>query len=143
LKECEDETHTPKIGIWESFETLETSEFDCRGQNTLHWVLFISLENYRSVDAKMGLHEPFGHLQHKLWQKERSGIKLAVWLPTTKSRESIRPRCVQGECDTPLESSRQELQRCFRPHPNRRSEQWVIVSQSCGNPNHGSSRTPP
>jgi len=26
----------------------------------------------------MGLHEPFGHMQHKLWQKERSGVKLAV-----------------------------------------------------------------
>jgi hypothetical protein len=24
----------------------------------------------------MGLHEPFGHLQHKLWQKERSEVKL-------------------------------------------------------------------
>jgi hypothetical protein len=42
LKECEDETHTPKIGTWESSETFETSEFDCRGQNTLHWgVLYI------------------------------------------------------------------------------------------------------
>jgi hypothetical protein len=27
---------------------------------------------------KMGLHEPFGHLQHELWQKERQGIKLAI-----------------------------------------------------------------
>jgi hypothetical protein len=65
----------------------------------------------------MGLHEPFGHLQHKLWQKERSRIKLAAWFPTIKSQESTRPRCVQVECDTPLESSRWELQVCFRPHP--------------------------
>jgi len=43
--------------------------------------------------SKMALHEPFGHLQHKLWQKERPRVKLAVWLPTTKSRESTRPRC--------------------------------------------------
>jgi len=42
LRECEDETHTPKMGTWESSKTLETSEFDCRGQNTLHWgVLYI------------------------------------------------------------------------------------------------------
>ncbi len=42
LKECEDETHAPEIGTWESSETPETSEFDCRGQNTLHWgVLYI------------------------------------------------------------------------------------------------------
>jgi len=31
--------------------------------------------------SKMGLHHPFGHLKHKLWSKERSRIKLAVWLP--------------------------------------------------------------
>jgi hypothetical protein len=36
LKECEDETHTPKIGTWESSGTPETLEFDCRSQNTLH-----------------------------------------------------------------------------------------------------------
>jgi hypothetical protein len=34
----------------------------------------------------MGLHCPFGHLKHKLWSKERSRIKLAIWLPTTKSQ---------------------------------------------------------
>jgi len=36
LRECEDEIHTPKIGIWESSRILETSEFDSKGQNTLH-----------------------------------------------------------------------------------------------------------
>jgi hypothetical protein len=36
LRECEDETHIPKIGIWESFRTPETSEFDCKGQNASH-----------------------------------------------------------------------------------------------------------
>jgi hypothetical protein len=34
LEECEDDTHIPKMGTWESFRTLETLEFDCRGQNT-------------------------------------------------------------------------------------------------------------
>jgi hypothetical protein len=41
-------------------------------------VIFMSLENYQSVDVEMGLHEPFGHLQNKLWQKERLGVKLVV-----------------------------------------------------------------
>jgi hypothetical protein len=41
----------------------------------------------------MGLHGPFGHLQHTLWQKERPKIKLAVWFPTTKSRKSAQPQC--------------------------------------------------
>jgi len=56
--------------------------------------------------SKMASHEPFGHLQHKLWSKEGSGVKLAVWLPTTKSQESTRFRCMQVKCDTPLKSSR-------------------------------------
>jgi hypothetical protein len=43
----------------------------------------------------------------------------------------------------PLESSRQELQLCFRPRPNHRSEQRVIVLQSCGSPNRDNFGTPP
>ncbi len=35
LEEYEDDTHTLEMGIWESFGTSETLEFDCRGQNTL------------------------------------------------------------------------------------------------------------
>ncbi len=38
LRECEDETHIPET--WESTGTLETSEFDCKGQNTLHCGIF-------------------------------------------------------------------------------------------------------
>jgi len=42
LRKCEDETHTPEMGTWESFGTPETSKFDCKGQNTSHWgVLYI------------------------------------------------------------------------------------------------------
>jgi hypothetical protein len=37
LKECEDDTHTPEMGTWESSGTPENSELDCRGQNTLPW----------------------------------------------------------------------------------------------------------
>jgi hypothetical protein len=33
---------------------------------------------------KMTSHVPFGHLQFKLWAKEGPGVKLSVWLPTTK-----------------------------------------------------------
>jgi len=39
LRECEDETHIPKMGTWESSGTPETLEFDYRGQNTLHWII--------------------------------------------------------------------------------------------------------
>jgi hypothetical protein len=86
----------------------------------------------------MASHESFGHLQHKLWSKEGRGVKLAVWLPTTKSRESTRPQCVQVKCDTPLESSQGELQVCFKPHPDQRFGQGVMSCQSPGSPNWGS-----
>jgi hypothetical protein len=33
---------------------------------------------------QMGLHEPFGHLQHKLWQKERSRVKTGNLIPDHK-----------------------------------------------------------
>jgi hypothetical protein len=92
--------------------------------------------------SKMGLHDPFGHLQHKLWQKERPGIKLAIWLPTTKSRESTRLSCVQVACDTPLESFRQELQLCCRPRLDRRSERKVIAPQSYESSNLAVSELP-
>jgi hypothetical protein len=36
-EECEDEIHTPEMGTWECAETPETSKFDYKGQNTLHW----------------------------------------------------------------------------------------------------------
>jgi len=50
----------------------------------------------------MGSHRPFGHLKHKLWPKEGSGVKLAVWLPTIKSWELTQFLCVQMACDIPL-----------------------------------------
>jgi hypothetical protein len=28
--------------------------------------------------SKMGFHDPFGHLKHKLWPKERPGVKLTI-----------------------------------------------------------------
>jgi len=106
-------------------------------------VFFISLESYWSLNVEMASQGPFGHLQYNLWQKERLGIKLAVWLPTTKSRESTRPRFVQVECDTLFEISWGELQVCFKPHPNWRSEQKVMIFQSPESLNRDSFGTPP
>jgi hypothetical protein len=30
-------------------------------------------------------HNPFGHFKHKLWPKKWMGIKLKIWLLTTKN----------------------------------------------------------
>jgi hypothetical protein len=79
--------------------------------------------------SKMGSHCSFRHLKHKLWPKEGLGVELPgvcqFWFPTTKSRESTRNTWLQTTCDIPLESSRRELQLCFRPH-------FEVCSQSYG-----------
>jgi len=93
--------------------------------------------------SKMASHEPFGHLQPKLWAKEGPGVKLALWLPTTKSRESTSSRRLQMEWDGALESSWGELQLWFRPHSNRRSESRVVSVQSPKSPTRDSFGTPP
>jgi hypothetical protein len=85
--------------------------------------------------SKVALHESFGHLQPKLWAKEGSGVKLAIWLPTTKSQESTRSQRVLGECNTVLESSRWKLQHWFRPRPDRRSGREAMTVQSPGSLN--------
>jgi hypothetical protein len=74
--------------------------------------------------SKMGSHDPFE--QHKLWPKEGLGIKLAIWLPTTKSRESPQFPCMKMACDIPLESSWWGLQLYFIPHFNRRCTHKVM-----------------
>jgi hypothetical protein len=40
-----------------------------------------SLYNWKAIEAKMskmGLHCPFEHFKHKLWPKEKLGVKLAI-----------------------------------------------------------------
>jgi len=93
--------------------------------------------------SKMASHWSFGHLQPKLWVKEGPGVKLAVWLPTTKSRESTSSQCLQMECNGAMESSWGELQLWFRPHSNRRSEPGVLSVQSPGSLTRDNFGTPP
>jgi hypothetical protein len=92
--------------------------------------------------SKMASPESFGHLQLELWAKEWPGVKFAIWLPTTKSRESTRSRRAMGKCDMALESSQKKLQDWFRPRPNRRLGREVMMAQSPESPNHESFGTP-
>jgi len=146
LRECEDETHIPKMGTWESSGTPKTSEFDCKGKNTLHWdIIYIIGKLLKCRCRKWAC---MSHLdicstsygkkkgRESNWQFDSQPLKVG----NRPNPDACRGG---GEWDTPLESSRQELQLCFRPHPNRRSEQKVIVSQSWGSPNRGSFEIPP
>jgi hypothetical protein len=68
----------PKLGFG-SLSGLPKLQSSIVGIKT-PWIgaLFIAFESYQSEMSKMGSHGPFGHLQHTLWQKERSGVKLAI-----------------------------------------------------------------
>jgi len=83
----------------------------------------------------MPSHWAFGHLSPKLWAKEGPGVKLTIWLPTTKSRESTSSRSPNWECDSSLERSWRGLQVWFRPRRDLISQSRVMSSQS--------PRTPP
>jgi hypothetical protein len=87
--------------------------------------------------SKMSSHDPFGHLEHKLWPKERPKVKLAAWLPTIRSQESTRFPSVQVACDITLESSRQELKLCFIFHCNWRFKHKVMGPQNWESPTLG------
>jgi len=65
--------------------------------------------------SKVGSHDPFEYLKHNLWPKEGPGVKMPIWLPTTKSQESPWFIYVQVAWHLSLESCQQGLQLCFRP----------------------------
>jgi hypothetical protein len=133
----------PKWGLG-SPSRLPKLQSSIAGVKTPHLEAFlISLKIYRSVDVENGLAWAIWTSVAQVMAKRRPGVKLTIWLPTTKSRESSRLWCVQVECSTPLESSQGELQVCCRPHPNRRSEQKVMNLQSPKSPNWDSFGTPP
>jgi hypothetical protein len=114
------------MGIWESSRTPETSKFDRRGQNTLHWSVLYTIGKLSKCRcrkwARMS-HLDICSISYGK-KKGRDSRPLKV-----ENRPDPGPWCVQGECDTLLESSQQELHFCFRPRPNQRYEKIVIVAE--------------
>jgi hypothetical protein len=82
----------------------------------------------------MPSHWRFGHLQPKLWAKEGPGVKLAIWLPTIKSRESTFSRLPIWACDMALERSWRGLQLWFRSCCDPTLQSGVMAVQSSGSP---------
>jgi hypothetical protein len=74
--------HTPKGASTsgggvpvESRWNPECLKSDCKGQKPMAQGVFHTIEKLlKHRCLKMGLHDPFGHLKHKLWLKEGSGI---------------------------------------------------------------------
>jgi hypothetical protein len=82
----------------------------------------------------MPSHWQFGHLQPKLWAKEGPGVKLTIWLPTTKSQESTSSWRPIWACDMALKRSRRGLQLWFRLRCNPTPQSGVMEVQSSGSP---------
>jgi len=122
----------------ESQWTLECSESDYKGQNPMARGFFYTIGKLLKCRClKWARMTHLDNLKHKLWPKEALGVKLAVWLLTTKSQESLRLPCVKVTCNIPLESSQRVLKLCFRPYLNQRSTHKVMGPQSHKSPNFG------
>jgi len=108
-----------KVGGLESSGTPECLELDSKAQNTLHWgvhgVIGKVLKHRYRKWPRIGHSDIFS----PSYGQKKGRESLAVWLPTTKSRESTSSRRGLEECDTTLESSRWELQHWFRIRPIR------------------------
>jgi hypothetical protein len=85
--------------------------------------------------SKMGSHDPFEYLQYKLWLKERSKVKVSIWVLTIKSQELPWITCVHVVCHMSLKSSQWGLQLYFRPHFNRTFAQKIMGFQNGESPN--------
>ncbi len=111
LAKCGGEAqHLEKLGIWSPPRLPNVQSSTARPKTPHIGVLLVSLE--KVLKRKYRKWPRIGHLDifsPKLWAKEGSGVKLAVWLPTTKSRESMPSRHPIWECDIALKSSQQGL----------------------------------
>ncbi len=110
----------------------------------IQWIkkFLIPLKSFWNFYVRNGIAWPLGYLKQKLWSKERSKVKLPIWLSTTKNRELSWFCCVQMTCHISLESSLQRLQLCFKPHFNRKSAQKSMGLQSRRSPNFKNFETP-
>ncbi len=82
-RECEGmDPHTPKATpTWGVGVSVDSQIFKKRLQGSKPIALRSSLYHWKSIEAnflKMGSLDPFGHLKHKFWAKERLKVKFAI-----------------------------------------------------------------
>jgi hypothetical protein len=122
---------------WEFGVLRDSQKLRRRFEEPKHLALKCSLYHWKGLEVlmfKITSHSWFGHLQSKLWAKKGPGVKVAVWLLTTKSRESTSSRCPIREFDTSLERSWRGLQDWFRPRRDQTLQSGVMSFQSLGTP---------
>jgi hypothetical protein len=135
LAKCGGEAqHLEKLGIWSPPGLSNVQSSTARPKTPRIGVFLVSLERSWSVDIENALALGIWTFVARVMGKRRAGIKLAIWLPTTKSRESTSSRSPNWECDTPLERSWRGLQVRFRPRRDPILQSGVMSSQSPGTP---------
>jgi hypothetical protein len=126
------------VGSWSPERTPKSSEHDCRGQIcSLQRVLYIIEKVLKCRCPKWPRMSHLDICSTSYGQKKgrESNCQFEInRLPTTKSRESTRFTWLQATCHISLESSRQGLQLCFRPHCDRRFAEEVMHPQSPESP---------
>jgi hypothetical protein len=132
----------PKVGTWSPPGLPKTQSTIAGVKSPRISALLVSLERSWSVDVQNGLAWAIWTSAAQVMGKRRAGVKLPLWLPTTKSRESTCSRRALWECDTALESYLWGLQLWFRLHPNRRPRREVRIVQSPGTPTRDNFGTP-
>jgi hypothetical protein len=76
----------PKVGSWSSSGLPKTQSSNSRVKTPRIEVFFISMKISWSLDAQNGLACAIWTSVAQVMGKRRVGVKLPVWLPTTKSQ---------------------------------------------------------
>jgi hypothetical protein len=138
-----------QLPLWEreSRWTPKTSESHLRGQNSMACGAFYiigKLLERRCLKWARITHLDIWNTSYgqKKGRESKPGVRLPIWLPTRKSQESTRFTWLQATCHISFESSRWELQLCFRPRRDPRSTRKVMRLQSRRSPGWRSFGTP-
>jgi hypothetical protein len=129
-----------ELPLWEleSWWTPKSSKSNFKGQNPLDWKfshIIGKLLELRCLKWTRMTHLDTSNTSYG--QKKGRKSNCQIWLLTTKIWELPQFPCVEVACNIPFKSSRQGLQRFFRPHLDRRSTHKVMAPQNRGNPNFG------
>jgi hypothetical protein len=98
-----------KLGIWNPPGLPNVQSSASRPKTPHIEVFLVSLKRSWSVEIENGLALVIQTSAAQVMVKEGPGVKLAIWFPTTKSRESTSSRHPNWECDMALERSQRGL----------------------------------
>jgi hypothetical protein len=128
---------------WESSEIPETSKLNFRSQKTLHWGVFYIIGKLSKCRCRTWARMSHLDIYSTCYGKKKgreSNWQFDSWPLKVKNRPDL------GACRWSRYTVGKLSRRAtsfFRPHPNRRSEQRVMTSQSPKSPNWDSFGTPP